>query len=209
MGGPWSTTDFSEIKKETLQRPRHVYLLSKKASLRHASSGPLSYSQSLEKSERYLCAKTDFNIQASWRELGVRREWKRRREEIDLSKSKMLSVYLCGVFPGLGEKMWKLEHSLIPSYKKNLANSAHFHTIHSITPLIIHICSENKNTNDQMSFLSGGCYTCEEMLMGGLRLHRCSCVKPGLSEREQKKLWISLTLGFMGPWPPLFLSLCI
>lgn len=59
---------------------------------------------------------------------------------------------------------------------KNQPNSAQFDTIHSITPLIIHICSENKNTNDQMSFLSGGCYTCEEMLMGGLRLHRCSCV---------------------------------
>lgn len=148
-------------------------------------------------------------VEGSW---GVRGEWKRCRKEIDLSKSKMLSVCIsCGVFPGLGEKRWKLEHSLIPSYKKNQANSAQFHNIHSITPLIIHMCSKNKNTNDQMSFLSGGCYTCEETLVGGLQLHRCSCVcvKSRLSEREQKKLWISLTLGFMGPWPPLFHYLCI
>ncbi len=82
---------------------------------------------------------------------------------------------------------------------KNQPNPAQFHTIHSITPLIIHICSENKNTNDQMSFLSGGGYTCEEMLMGGLRLHRLCVLSLGCQRGNRKKLSISPTLGFMGP----------
>lgn len=75
----------------------------------------------------------------------------------------------CGVFPGLGKKGENWSTALYQAIK-NQANSAQFHTIHSIPPLIIHICSKNKNTNDQMSFLSGGCYTCEKTLMGGLQV---------------------------------------
>lgn len=52
MAGPLSTTDFSEIKKGNPPEAEACLFAVKKASLRHASSGPLSYSQSLEKTER-------------------------------------------------------------------------------------------------------------------------------------------------------------
>lgn len=90
----------------------------------------------------------------------------------------------------MGKKRWKLEHSLIQGYKKAGKFSTLSH-IHSITPLIIHICTKNKNTIYQISFLSSGV---------------CGVAHGRVTAIRYWRNWITLTLGFMGPWLPVSLS---
>lgn len=151
---------FRDKKREKPLEAEECLFAVKKASLRHHAQGPWVTTKAWKRVReilKCLCAKTDFNIQGSWGEMGA----EKRMEEMQTTdrclwiKNAICVCLWCFFFLVLGDGGWwrrKLEHSLIQGYKKNQVNSAQFHTIPSITPLIIQICAKNKNTNIKWAF---------------------------------------------------------
>lgn len=189
MAGPWSTTDFSEIKKGKASRGRGMSICCQKSLPETCTLRALELQPKLGKEwERYWNVFVPKpisiykGVEGSW---GLKREWKRCRQEIDVSKSKMLSVYLCGgdgVGGGEGEN-WSTV--LSKAIKKSGKFSTVSHNLLYNTINNSHLYQEQKYSwSNELSK-----HWSVKMLMRGLRLHKCSCVcvKSRLSVRGYRR----------------------